>query len=183
MKMVFDKESHMKSKFVEESELKSTSTDDSDSPDSIHESDSRSHKITRTNRYNNFRRKFSNPDFATCWLNSCLQLILTALDRFDCPSFLESELGAELIRLRDSNKEISLDPTNVKNIVVAAEDTRIAVRISELEAEIQNKAQLEHQIERVRRLRYDLLHGQQYIKDFFPCLQEKPFPSSLDNML
>ena len=91
---------------------------------------------------------------------------------FDCPSLLESELGIELIRLRDSNQEISLDPTTIKNIVVSAEDTRIALRISELEAEIQDQAALNHQVEVVRRLRYDLLHGQQCIKDFFLCLQE-----------
>ena len=28
-----------------------------------------------------FRRRFKNPDMATCWLNSCLQLVLSAMDQ------------------------------------------------------------------------------------------------------
>ena len=85
----------------------------------------------------------------------------------------ESELGAELKRLlEDSNTNTSLDPTTVKNIIVAAADTRIALRLSELEAQIENEAELEHQIELVRRLRYNLLEGQQCIRDLFMCLTE-----------
>ena len=158
-KITFDSESHLKKNQNKESEDEySRSSVDSDSLDSSHESNQ-----TVRNMYHNFKRKFLNPDYATCWLNSCLQLVLTALDHFDSPSIFESELGLELIRLRDSNQESSLNPTTVKNIIVATEDTRIAVRISELEAEIQNEAELEHQINVVRRLRYDLLHGQQCI--------------------
>ena len=167
-KITFDSESHLKKNQNKESEDEySRSSVDSDSLDSSHESNQ-----TVRNMYHNFKRKFLNPDYATCWLNSCLQLVLTALDHFDSPSIFESELGLELIRLRDSNQESSLNPTTVKNIIVATEDTRIAVRISQLEAEIQNEAELEHQINVVRRLRYDLLHGQQCIRDFFMCIKE-----------
>ena len=46
-----------------------------------------SKRITRNYLYGNtksnqemFCRRFHNPDLATCWLNSCLQLILIAMD-------------------------------------------------------------------------------------------------------
>ena len=170
MKITFDNESHLKKKQNEESEDKcSRSSYDSDSLDSSQESNP---EMRVGNMYHNFRRKFLNPDYATCWLNSCLQLILSGFDHFDFTSQFESELGLELIRLRDSNEESSLNPTAVNTIIVAAEDTRIALRISELEAEIQDETELEHRIGVVRRLRYDLLHGQQCIRDFFLCIQE-----------
>ena len=40
--------------------------------------DSESISIKRT--CHNFKRKFNNVDMASYWLNSCLQLILTAMD-------------------------------------------------------------------------------------------------------
>ena len=45
-----------------------------------------------------FRRRFNNPDMATCWLNACLQLILIAMDHGDNIN-LDSELGLELKHL------------------------------------------------------------------------------------
>ena len=172
MKITFDKESHLKAKQDEESEDASSSStscselERSPGPNLIRP------VITVRSRYDNFRRKFLNPDYATCWLNSCLQLLLIAIDHFDSPCSFDSELGTELICLRDSNQEDSLDPTTVKTIIVAAEDTRIALRLSELEAEIQNEAELEHRSNVVRSLRYNLLHGQQCIRDLFLCLHE-----------
>ena len=53
-----------------------------------------------------------------------------------------SELGKELSFLQNSEQTKSLDPTNTKNIVVTAEDTRIATRLSELAAEIDDQDQL-----------------------------------------
>ena len=78
-----------------------------------------------------FRRKFHNPDMATCWLNSCLQLVLNAMDHGD-DIILDSELGLELKRLQTSNQDLSLNPTIVKDIIVSTEDTRIATRLSRL---------------------------------------------------
>ena len=57
-------------------------------------------------------------------------------------------------------------------MLVATEDTRIALRISELESNINDQNELHHQIEAVEKLRLDLLSGQQCVKDFFICLQE-----------
>ena len=55
---------------------------------------------------------------------------------------------------------------------MAAEDPRVSLRISELESEIDNLFELQHQVEFVKRLRLDLLSGQQCVKDFFICLKE-----------
>ena len=93
-----------------------------------------------------------NVDYETCWLNSCLQLVLTAIDHITSPLLFNSELGEELMRLKSSEQDI-LDPATAKTIIVGAEDTRIALRISELETEIEDEVQLEHQIRAVRRLR------------------------------
>ena len=81
---------------------------------------------------NSFTRRIRNPDMATCWLNSCLQLVLTALD-YDEPSamILNSELGKELLMLQSNSKSKILDPTTLKDIIVTAEDIRVATRLSE----------------------------------------------------
>ena len=166
MKLTFDSESHLKIKSKDESYDGSTS--------SSNESESNYRRpLDEAQNFNeNCRRKFMNADFATCWLNSCLQLILTALDHFESPILFNSELGEELVRLRNSALHISLDPTTAKNIIVEADDTRIALRISEIEKEVPDEVQQQHQIEGIRRLRHDLLHGQQCIRDLFLCLQE-----------
>ena len=67
---------------------------------------------------------------------------------------------------------MSLDPTGVKDIIVTSEDTRILLRISELESEINDQDLLAHRIARVHDLRLNLHYGQQCVRDFFICLQE-----------
>ena len=119
-----------------------------------------------------FKRRFRNIDMSSCWLNSCLQLVLTAFDHSSVPISLNSELGNELQRLLISEIETSLDPTIVKDILVSTEETRVSLRISELEAEIENQIELEHQIHLINSLRLDLHSGQQCVKDFFLCLSE-----------
>ena len=111
----------------------------------------------------------------TCWLNAYLQLILAALDHKE-PSFdISSELEYELIALKINEEGGSLIPTNVKNIIVTAEDTRIATRISELSAEIDDQIQLQNQIRQVKDKHLNLISGQQCVRDFFICLQENNF--------
>ena len=74
-----------------------------------------------------FKRKFENPDMSTCWLNSCLQLILTGLDYDEYVSLkFNSELGLELLRLQSNSQYNSLDPTIIKDILTATEDLKIA---------------------------------------------------------
>ena len=119
-----------------------------------------------------FSRKFNNLDQTNCWLNSCLQLILASIDHSELRENLTSELGLELMRLHDSDTNFSLDSTNVKHIIVTAEDTRIATRMSELSAEVEDQFQLEHSMQTVENLRLNLISGQQCVRDFFLCLNE-----------
>ena len=118
-----------------------------------------------------FRRKFVNPDLATCWLNSCLQLILIAMDYDESTKVFNSELGKELLRLQ-SNQNESLNPLNVKDILVSSEDMRIATRLSELTSEITDQIELEDQTRNIQNMRLDLRRGQQCVRDFFICLNE-----------
>ena len=112
-----------------------------------------------------FRRKFNNPDMATCWLNSCLQLVLNAMDHGD-DIILDSELGLELKRLQTSNQDLSLNPTVVKEIIVSTEDTRVASRLSRLLATNGNKNQIESESRIIQQSRFDLRNGQQCVRFF-----------------
>ena len=80
-----------------------------------------------------FNRKFLNTDGSTCWLNSCLQLILNGFDRIEDVSEFTSDLGVKLLHLRDSQTS-TLNPNDIKNLLVSVEDTRIATELSELDS-------------------------------------------------
>ena len=84
---------------------------------------------------------------------------------------LNSELGNELIRLKNTISSAALDPTEVKNIIVATEDTRIATRLSEIAANIHDQQMQEHQTRAAEASRFDLISGQQCVRDFFLCLE------------
>ena len=119
-----------------------------------------------------FLRRFKNTDNATCWLNSCLQLILNCFDYEDMPvSSFTSSLGVEIQRLRLNKKDTALDPTPVKNILSSTEDTRVALRLSEIDAECQDSDQAERLKSHAINARFNMFSGQQFIRDLFICLQ------------
>ena len=120
-----------------------------------------------------FKRRFKNVDSATCWLNSALQMLLNAFDyeQLDHNHF-QSELGKEMDRLLSSDDKIKLDPFNVKTILCSTEDTRVALRVSEIEANVQDIQVREQQVRAVTKLRFDAASGQQCMRDLFFCLQE-----------
>ena len=105
-KIFFDKESHLKQKTrisnqeVEEPML-ITSTDSSDSNSSVSEV--------------LFKRRFLNRDGTKCWMNSCLQLILNALDRVEDTSRFISALGCQFLKLKDCDSS-SLNPFSFLSI-------------------------------------------------------------------
>ena len=109
---------------------------------------------------------------ASCWLNSCLQLILTAMDYSFSPSSLTSDLGKELLRLQSIKPDMALDPSTIKNIIVTAEDTRVATRLSEVSIEFLDQRQLDNQMKAIEEMRLDLITGQQCVRDFFLCINE-----------
>lgn len=74
------------------------------------------------------------------------------------------------LHLTEHNRYI--DSTNIKLILVTAEDTRIATRISELATEIYDPFQLEIRTQDVESMRLNLIAGQQCVRNFFLCLNE-----------
>ena len=91
------------------------------------------------------KRRISNMDSQTCWLNSCLQLVLNGLDH-SSDIQLESDLGTELKFAQSKN---FINPTNIKLL---------------LQDEIDNNL--------CRQRRENILTGQQCARDFFIILAE-----------
>ena len=118
-----------------------------------------------------FKRRFLNVDSSTCWLNSCLQLILTALDRVEDDEFFTSSLGVELINLRDNNIN-SLNPNKAKAIITKAEDIRVATRLSEIASTVMFQSLKDKQSRLALKQRFNFSDGQQCARDLFLCLQE-----------
>ena len=168
-RILFDKESHLKAR--QNPSLNPTDIEYPQNPDKRRTG----MKIDKHSQVEcEFARKFRNPDMATCWLNSCLQLLLTAIDYDEdiIRSTYNSELGTELLDLQLNSNNTSLDPSAVKDIIVTAEDLRIASRLSELSYSIFDKNHLDNQSYQVNNSRLDLSKGQQCVRDFFICLNE-----------
>ena len=101
----------MKAKKVNETETRNQQAQETVNKDKISDSDSdeAAENIELDQQDTNidphkqsFRRHFNNLDMATCWLNSCLQLILTAMDHSLSTASFTSELGKELSFLQNS---------------------------------------------------------------------------------
>ena len=186
----FDQESHMKKKVLKDSEKNMSSSSSSSEIGESHleselsaitssSDDDLSYSMNRNlaeNRVHNsslFSRRFKNYDASTCWLNSCLQLVLTILDYQQVTlADLTSELGTELLNLLTRTGQDSLDPTKVKDILKITEDTRIALKLSEIDSTITDEEELSRQRNAIEALRFDLQQGEQCIRDFFICLKE-----------
>ena len=116
------------------------------------------------------RRYFSNPDQESCWMNSCLQVVTTAMDHLNPQVKSGSPLYTYLMYLQDSKREMPLDPTEIKNLIYLQERRRIIeknvlpiYRLFHFEGTTSsNEADL--CLELLER------HGQQDCKDFFSCL-------------
>ena len=120
----------------------------------------------------NLHRTFKNLDFESCWINSCLQLVLTAIDHIETGS----PLWEHLIWLIKKGKSSSLDPLPIRDHIISKEKQRIVQEnitpINRLFDLGQNDNFEEENLflspgsQRRSRL------GQQDSKDFFVCLAE-----------
>ena len=180
-RITFDQESHLKQKRGSQdphcnlSKSKSTMSNIQQNTREEYDQNKKTKQTkNQTQMENTFKRRFENPDMTTCWLNSCLQLILTAIDydEFTITRIFSSELGRELLKLHFKSGKEPLDPSIIKDIIVTSEDTRIAMRLSELSYEIINQRHFEEQSMQIRNLRLDLRNGQQCVRDFFLCINE-----------
>ena len=162
VRLSFDSESHLKAKQSWTNQQDDTSESSSNEGSSAEESMGKSLSSV-------FRRKIDNPDMSSCWLNACLQLLLTAFDHSE-PNFeFYSELGKELLKINDQS---SIDPTNIKDIIVFAEETRISLRKSEVMSTIKDLDEQQRQLRNIDQVYLNLGSGQQCVRDFFICLNE-----------
>ena len=169
-RILFDQESHLKANlnsqqgehnlpFIHEKHISASHTGHN------------ARKLPQTEKL--FIRRIINPDMATCWLNSCLQLILTAMDYEEYSAMIfNSELGQELLKLQSKSKSEILDPSFLKDILITAEDIRVATRLSEISYQIFDKQQIGGHSNQIESSRLDLRNGQQCVRDFFICLNE-----------
>ena len=111
------------------------------------------------------QRRFLNKDNATCWLNTNLQLVLTA---FDFENNLErngSSLWKNLIALKNMDSCIVLDPSEVKTNLIKTEKRRMRQTNIRAENAVFNLDNSDDafNINSV---------GQQDAKDFWMCIDE-----------
>ena len=111
------------------------------------------------------QRRFLNKDNATCWLNTNLQLVLTA---FDFENNLErngSSLWKNLIALKNMDSSIVLDPSEVKTNLIKTEKRRMRQTNIRAENAVFNLDNSDDafNINSV---------GQQDAKDFWMCIDE-----------
>ena len=195
-KITFDKEYHLKKKIASCSTSNTSEVEDLNNLNKVNETDDSSITSNSSSENGNeylsdqlnyedeasqiefsehkmFLRKFVNIDSTTCWLNSCLQLILAALDNYELCENFDSELGLELLRLKSDSCTSFLNANVVRDILLTAEDTRIATRMSELSHEVADQDQLNRRMRNIEDLRLNLSSGQQQcVRDFFLCLKE-----------
>ena len=115
------------------------------------------------------QRRINNPDLETCWLNSCLQLVLSALDFKETISETGSILWQNLIWLQGKDASVPLDPTDVKHMIIFTERERILIMNiapSHTLFDLGNLPGLNNEELQGRRI------GQQDCKDFFFCIKE-----------
>ena len=120
-------------------------------------------------KQDNIQRRIINPGAETCWLNSCLQLVLTALDfkTSICPT--GSVLWQTFLWLQGKDSSVDLDPTDVKLAILQTEQKRIVtqnVAQSHTLFDLGNLPLSATSELRIKRI------GQQDCKDFFFCLDE-----------
>ena len=111
-------------------------------------------------------KKDKNPDLETCWLNSCLQLVLTALDFKETISENGSILWQNLIWLQGKDASVPLDPTDVKQVIIFTERERVFQQNVAPSFDFGNLPVFDNEEFRVGRI------GQQDCKDFFYCIRE-----------
>ena len=115
------------------------------------------------------QRRLMNRDNETCWLNSCLQLVLTALDYEDYICQNGSTLWKQIVGLHNEGCSQALIPDGVKSTIIETERNRITTENSNQRLQLFGLETLSDSYggpSKKKRI------GQQDSKDFFLCLDE-----------
>ena len=114
---------------------------------------------------------FSNTDQESCWINSCLQALLSVIHHGDSVSKNGSTLWELLLWYKGKDSNVVIDPTEVKDLFYNMEKQRI------VNANVNPQARLFHFANSISQtleeLDVEILQsGQQDCKDFFICIEE-----------
>ena len=118
------------------------------------------------------QRRIINKDATSCWLNSCLQMVLTAMDTSDTPIEFDSRLGSQLVDLHKTNVRLILDPSQIRRILTEAEKERIRNRVEEIRLTYDDPQVQAREIVRAESTRLTLGTGEQCVRDFFIALSQ-----------
>ena len=110
-------------------------------------------------------RRILNKDNQTCWLNSVLQIVLTAFDYKSNMAERGSELWQQLVAMKDLDSTVIIDPTVIKRTLISAE----VKRIKEFNVAAINMLFLHRDHPNLNNVDIDAL-GQQDSRDFFLAL-------------
>jgi len=110
------------------------------------------------------QRRIINPDLETCWLNSCLQLVLTAFDYIGNDSYSGSTLWKTLVEMKAQNISTALDPSQIKNLIIQTEMEGLRKGIYNRPIFDLSNLTVPRGSRTVARI------GQQDCRDFFNCL-------------
>ena len=123
-------------------------------------------------------RRMHNSDMSSCWLNCCLQALLTAIDNYlarNGPHKFQSwysTLGVLLLHLQMTDLTVSLDTSSVRDLLVTADEERIDNERKRIINEIVNPREKKRQLDSVDRTNLHLGIGQQCARDFFVAIRE-----------
>ena len=121
-------------------------------------------------------RRMHNRDRTTCWLNSCLQALLTAIDGYlekNSPEIFEnwfSSLGVLLLDLQMTDITESLETSSVRTLLVNADEERMNNEKEKIMEDITDPREQNMQLDSVDRTNLHLGVGQQCARDFFVAL-------------
>ena len=117
-------------------------------------------------------RTFRNPNMESCWLNSCMQLVLAALDHSSTPHENESYLMKLFLEFQTSDQTKPLNPLIVRDELLKAEVSRINNgNIQPHDRYFQFAGSETNNLRQLKKLSEARNIGQQDCKDFFLCLE------------
>ena len=119
-----------------------------------------------------FQRRIMNADFSSCWLNSCLQLLLIAFDTKLPTESFNSNLGIQLQKLHSTDVSLPLDPVSIRQLITDTEEARIQAEKDELVHLIKDPRELRRMLRIKNNSKLNLGTGQQCVRDFFVCIRE-----------
>ena len=123
-------------------------------------------------RGNIIQRRIRNPDASSCWLNCCLQLMLTAMDAFPAAVQFDSQLGYLLTSLQNTDVRVPLDPSEIRVTLTKTYDEEIEDKLENIMNTVDDPEERRRKIRGTERAKLNIGTGQQCVEDFFVVIRE-----------